>query len=59
MKLRMLSIVGTALLLAAGAAVAMQEGHIQVKFKEYPVNEEFRSVTASADPDDAGMKDPS
>ena len=55
MKLRMLSIVGTALLLAAGAAVAMQEGHIQVKFKEYPVNEEFRSVTASADPDDAVM----
>jgi parvulin-like peptidyl-prolyl isomerase len=55
MKLRMLSIVGTALLLAAGAAFAMQEGQIQVKFKEYPVNEEFRSVMASADPDDAVM----
>jgi parvulin-like peptidyl-prolyl isomerase len=47
--------VGTALLLAAGVAFAMQEGHkgntqedhkgqTQLKFKEYPINEEFRHL---------------
>jgi peptidyl-prolyl cis-trans isomerase C len=60
--------VGTALLLAAGVAFAMQEGHkghtqeghkghtqeghMQVKFREYPINEEFRSVVTSSNPDD-------
>jgi parvulin-like peptidyl-prolyl isomerase len=42
----------TAFLLAAGAAFAMQEGHMQIKFKEYPVNEEFRGVVAPADRED-------
>lgn len=39
--------VGTALLLAAGVAFAMQEGpkgQTQLKFKEYPINEEFRHL---------------
>ena len=53
MKLRNPVLVCTALLLAAGVSFAMQEGHIQVKYKEYPINEEFRSVvtsTAAEDP---------
>jgi len=44
--------VGTALLLAAGVAFAMQEDHIQVKFKEYPINEEFRHVVESTTRED-------
>ena len=44
--------VGTALLLAAGVAFAMQEGHSQLKIKEYPINKEFRHVVAPATPED-------
>jgi hypothetical protein len=38
------------LLVVGGLAFAMQDGHTQVKFKEYPVSEEFRSVVASSGP---------
>jgi peptidyl-prolyl cis-trans isomerase C len=45
-------LVCTALLLVGGVAFSMQEGHIQVKYKDYPVNEEFRHVVESAYPED-------
>jgi peptidyl-prolyl cis-trans isomerase C len=45
-------LVCTALLLAGGVTFGMQEGQLPVKYKEYPVNEEFRHVVASANPDD-------
>jgi len=47
MKLRNpLIIVCTALLLVGSVAFAMQKDHIRLKFKQYPVNEKFRSVVA-------------
>ena len=55
MKLRMLVLVLTALLLAGSVVFGMQgmqKEHMQFKFKEYPVNEEFRHVVESASPKD-------
>ena len=50
MKLRMLVLVCTALLPVAGMVFAEQKGSIT--FKKYPINEEFRHVVASANPEE-------
>jgi parvulin-like peptidyl-prolyl isomerase len=39
-------------LLVAGVAFAMEKGHMQFKYKDYPINEEFRSVVESATRED-------
>jgi hypothetical protein len=56
MKLRnLVLVICTVLLVVGGAAFAMQEGHkgqSQLKFKKHPINEDFRHVVASANPED-------
>ena len=50
MKLRKIVLIWTAILLVAGTAFAMEVSPI--KFKKYPINEEFRSVVESSSQED-------